>query len=245
MNYQNILKETDRHIKATFAEDGEVTDICRFGSTIKKAVEPGMDIDYLFINASSHRRKYIPKIEKLRSLFNSSGAYSAAFDASDTNFKIKIASLVSRLRSEFSGILFLPKYCFGPFLRSTKDIEKHIVYLHLAGPLSRLEFQRFCDLFPVFSLSIIKNHFVVLGRNLEVYFKKPNVKTSDIVSAIIGVMQRGLSLKDIQSKKSCLRRTVLLYEMLTGGKSLEVSLLLTQLGKSEITTNWTQDLGNY
>jgi predicted nucleotidyltransferase len=227
---QTILKRIDHHMRAAFATDEEVTDIYRFGSTIKRTVKPEMDIDYLFVNTKSQRREYILKLEQLCHFFNSSQVYSATFDTTSTTFKRKIGRLITKLISEFPDVVLLPRYCFGPFPRHL-DIGENGVYLHLAGPLSNSEFHRFLELFPVFSLNIIKNHLVVLGNNPEIYLKRLNVSTRNIADAIAVIIQRCLSLDDIKSKNSCVRRVVMLTEMLNNGKSHDLLQSVADLEK--------------
>ena len=161
----NDLEKIDDYIRLTFTNDSQVTDIYRFGSTLDKELQCGRDIDYLFLSRNSTRRQYISHLEKLAKHFNSDKVLSASFDASSQNFKKNIEKVIKELNTKMcEAIPILPRYCFGPFLRSSDKA----IYLHLAGPLSNFEFQKFAELFPVFMLYLFKNNYKILGKSFSI-----------------------------------------------------------------------------
>ncbi len=187
-------------------EDGSDLCIYRVGSSLYRVDQRGHDVDLLLVRPNSQGQIHHSALLNLRDRMLAGQALAGAFDATDSETKLSLATAARGCTTRDETDLVV-QCRIGPVPQPQTD--RPTIYVHVCGPLTCVDNQTFFDLLPFHGLAFAALNRCLRGRSLTEVVTPPRPSRQDLNRWNQTIERRIMSANSVEALMKVLRKLFL------------------------------------
>ena len=201
-----IIQSLLSSLASSYKEIDPLITIVQFGSsTFSKNTN---DIDILLLSNHSFCEGFHKKLLDLRTNLLQ-GIPNYGFGINSKVFTEQTLKIIGQ--APFQNLTICPKFIIGPY-RKNHDLFQPNLFLHFKGPITKLEFILFCNIFPFHAKSILSSSQIVIGEfNRDFFDQAISINANDYAQFNNGLRQRVMASNEVSDIKKCTRKLLMNY----------------------------------